>query len=289
MTDKHDFSDLTPPPELVRDLCRCTGLCFDEGRERAIKLARWGAEQAAERLKGQWPELDDDESWRPVPGHEKSYSVSSHGRIRSEARYITTAKGSRIVYEKILRQTPAKNDYLRVTLAKDGDHITALVHQVVAQAFLGPRPDGMHVLHGPLGRQCNAVSNLCYGTPSQNHGPDRLRDGTDIRGTKHGNSVLTDDDVRAIRASNETQVALAQRYGVGRTTIRHVQAGENWAWLDGSPKPSDTPRWQPSAPPTLKERALKALDGLGTQPASTFRQLDPFTEELIRRALEADS
>ena len=50
-----------------------------------------------------------------------------------------------------------------------------------------------------------------------------------------------------------------------------------------------TPRWQPPAPPTLKERALKALDGLGTQPASTFRQLDPFTEELIRRALEAGS
>jgi hypothetical protein len=40
-------------------------------------------------------------------------------------------------------------------------------------------------------------------------------------------------------------------------------------------------------PPSLKEQALAALNGLSTQPASRFLQLDPDSELAIRLALEA--
>ena len=83
--------------------------------------------------------------------------------------------------------------------------------------------------------------------------------------------------------------------GNSRGWVQYVRDDGAWdfrRWDDVAADGDDwqhCPNWQPPAPPTLKELALKALDGLGTQPASTFRQLDPSTEELIRRALEADS
>jgi len=40
-------------------------------------------------------------------------------------------------------------------------------------------------------------------------------------------------------------------------------------------------------PPSLKKQALAALNGLSTQPASRFLQLDPDSELAIRLALEA--
>lgn len=43
-----------------------------------------------------------------------------------------------------------------------------------------------------------------------------------------GTGRLTEDDVRAIRASNESQRALSLRYRVCRAHIQRVLAGENW-------------------------------------------------------------
>ncbi len=45
------FDDLTPPPQIV---LAAFGRCFvlPDG---VAAIARWGAEQAADRLKGQWP------------------------------------------------------------------------------------------------------------------------------------------------------------------------------------------------------------------------------------------
>lgn len=45
----HDFSDLTPPEKLV---CEWASYLSSKG---VLAAARWGAQQAAERLKGQWP------------------------------------------------------------------------------------------------------------------------------------------------------------------------------------------------------------------------------------------
>ncbi len=55
---KHDFSDLAPPAELLRewhDLWFAGPSAGSHHDLVATLAARWGAEQAAERLKGQWP------------------------------------------------------------------------------------------------------------------------------------------------------------------------------------------------------------------------------------------
>ena len=48
------------------------------------------------------------------------------------------------------------------------DRVTKNVHVLVAQAFLGSRPEGMHVCHIDGDKTNNNLSNLKYGTPKEN-------------------------------------------------------------------------------------------------------------------------
>ena len=52
--------------------------------------------------------------------------------------------------------------------------------------------------------------------------------GTRSQGETHGNAVLTAGQVRAIRRSDETLEALAERYGVGFGQIGKIKRGERW-------------------------------------------------------------
>lgn len=175
------------------------------------------------------------EEWRPVVGYEGLYSVSSLGRVRSEER-VASLKGhprlrSRRVPSRILRQTlrgPGKYGYLRVNLYRDGVMQAVNVHLLVAAAFLGEKPPGMWVLHGPMGRMSNQVTNLSYGTGSENAGRDKLRDGTLRFGENHHGAKLSLKQVAEIRASADSRTDLAARYGVSRSLIQAIQVRTAW-------------------------------------------------------------
>lgn len=92
------------------------------------------------------------EEYRPIPGYEGLYWASDVGRIKSRKR--------------ILR--PATGRYLTVGLWRDGVQKTERVHQLVLRAFRGPRPDGMVVRHLDGDPHNNRLSNLVYGTQSEN-------------------------------------------------------------------------------------------------------------------------
>lgn len=51
------------------------------------------------------------------------------------------------------------------------------------------------------------------------------------RGASHPKSKLTEDDVRAIRASTEKGIRLAERYGVTATLISNIRQGKVWTHL----------------------------------------------------------
>lgn len=86
------------------------------------------------------------------------YKLSIHAEVLS-------LKGAE---PRILKPKPAASGYLQVTLRRDGKSYTKTIHTLMAQVFLGPCPAGMQVLHGPQGKLCNNLSNLRYGTPSEN-------------------------------------------------------------------------------------------------------------------------
>ena len=106
-------------------------------------------------------------SWKPVVDYEDLYEVSSEGDVRS------------IKTKKFLSQSlnGRGNGYFKVNLHRNGIRKTRTVHQLVAEAFLGFCPVNHEVRHGIKGSRVNKVSNISYGTRSDNQ-LDRRRDGT---------------------------------------------------------------------------------------------------------------
>lgn len=177
------------------------------------------------------------EEWKKIPWA-PGYEVSSFGHVRSLDRVVpvlaNTGSKKRSAHAslrkgKILR--PSIGRYAQVNV--NGKQCS--VHRLVAEAFLGPCPDGHIVRHGSGGALDNSVSNLSYGTPSQNNGADRLRDGTMPRGSKSGASKLTEAQVMEIKRrlqEGETRASLAREFSVRPENISHIALGRSWGWLE---------------------------------------------------------
>lgn len=111
-------------------------------------------------------EATREEVWRPVPGYEGHYEVSDLGRIRS----LKTAA------RRIRKLMATADGHLRVSLTLDGQRMQ-LVHALVLAAFVGPRPEGADIRHRDGDGHHNALSNLTYGTRSENE-LDKVAHGT---------------------------------------------------------------------------------------------------------------
>lgn len=113
------------------------------------------------------------EEWKPVPGHEGSYEVSSEGRVRSLDREIVRSNGHTYALKgKVLAQIVSLHGRKQVNLSGK----TRLVHQLVLEAFVGPRPEGTECCHYDDDRGNNRLSNLRWGTSSENE-LDKVRNG----------------------------------------------------------------------------------------------------------------
>lgn len=121
------------------------------------------------------------EQWRPVIGHE-GYEVSSQGRVRSIDRVLTFKDGrSRIARGRELKSWPiGKVGHRGVGLTGKA---RALVHVLVLEAFVGPRPEGLVACHGNGIADDNRVENLRWDTYSENNN-DLVRHGTHSQASK---------------------------------------------------------------------------------------------------------
>lgn len=119
------------------------------------------------------------EEWRPVRGYKGIYEVSNLGRVKSLNRKIRNSRWKTLTCRKgkMLTQHADGYGHLHVGLSKNGKTKTRRVHNLVAEAFLGPKPRGHVVRHGPRGKTVNSVDNLSYGTRSEDSF-DQYRDGT---------------------------------------------------------------------------------------------------------------
>lgn len=108
---------------------------------------------------------------------------------------------------------------------------TLLAHRVSLELADGEPPeDRQFALHGCRNRDCVAPEHLRWGNAIENMA-DKLRDGTDNRGERHGNHSLTVSAVEDIRRREVSQHILAARYGVSQSAISLVQSGRRWAHL----------------------------------------------------------
>lgn len=165
------------------------------------------------------------EQWLPAPGWEGFYQVSDCGRVWSLPRPRTA--GGLVAPTRV----GGTLQHLGVRLTIPGKRAMVAVHKLVGLAFLGPRPPGMLICHGPGGSLDNRALNLYYGTPVSNM-HDRVRDGTDIRGEDIPWAKLTEAIVQECRrrsAAGERQAALAREFGVTPSTLSNAIKGKTWA------------------------------------------------------------
>lgn len=120
--------------------------------------------------------FDGAEVWKDVPGYEGRYQVSDHGRVRSVDRVLefsgyTTKTGKWKSASKrrfkgcLLAPGPQPSGHLSVAI---GRRNSKQVHALVLLAFVGPCPEGHEVLHLNHNPADNRLTNLKYGTRSEN-------------------------------------------------------------------------------------------------------------------------
>lgn len=182
------------------------------------------------------------EIWLPIPGWEGFYEASILGRIRSLDRewvqpHTRTGKPVKVTKKgRILKMPAGRSGYQRVTLRAPKRKHVRPVHQLILEAFIGPRPEGMVCRH-LNGDSCdNRLCNLAWGTAKQN-AQDRDDHCKTIRGSRHWQARFTEDDVlnlRRERASGAGISELARKYGAPISTVNNaLSVGKNWKHLSG--------------------------------------------------------
>lgn len=110
---------------------------------------------------------------------------------------------------------------------------TCRTHRIAYESFIGPIGE-LCVLHRCDNPLCLNPCHLFLGTQI-----DNLVDMTDKgrrrwvppRGSKNGQAVLTEEDVKAIRLSTDSFGELARRFGVDEKTVRQVAHFRSWKHL----------------------------------------------------------
>lgn len=155
------------------------------------------------------------EKWKPIAGYEALYEISDHGRVRN-------AKTGQ------LRKTQThKTGYVYVLLCKRGRDPYcefAIVHRLVALAFIGAPPPNHEVNHKNGIKADNHADNLEWVTHAENvrhaHALGLI---IPYHNRKRRQAILTANQVRAIRseyaAGGASCRTLAEKYGVSRNTI----------------------------------------------------------------------
>lgn len=176
--------------------------------------------------------MNDEETWLPIPSC-PGYDASNLGRIRSWRWGINRRHRELATEPRIKSVRVNGNGYVMVGT---GHTKSARVHVLVADAFIGPKPDRMDVNHIDGNKQNNRADNLEYVTRSENH-RHAFKLGlakspfTGMVGEKHFRAKLSDRDVIAIRESYANGVPrrdLAAQYSLSYYTVWDITSRRSW-------------------------------------------------------------
>ena len=172
-----------------------------------------------------------DEVWKDIPGYEGQYQASTEGRVRSIDHFVrgvchyTGKNFYRLVKGRILKPGRfCKSGHVSVVLRRGTNGIP--VHRLIMKTFVGSAPTGMEVLHNNGIPTDNRLSNLRYGTRTENI-LDVYRQGGKWR-------KLSADDVGAIKFGfycGYKGSELARMFGVSQITISNIKRGKIFSWL----------------------------------------------------------
>lgn len=118
------------------------------------------------------------------------------------------------------------------------NRIPKRAHRVIYEFIYGRVPKGLCVCHTCDNRQCVNIDHLWLGTIADNM-KDMISKGRgkqpDNKGSKHGMSKLTEKEVKQIKkllqSKSLTQIEIAEKYNVSRTTIYEIKVKRTWRHL----------------------------------------------------------
>lgn len=183
------------------------------------------------------------EVWKEIEGYE-AYEVSNLGAIRTRIK-LRKHQPALIVprdspYRRIIKQTPKEKGHLMVQLWKldeNGQYKkpkhARTVHQLVAAAFLGPRPPGTVCRHWDGNPKNNKADNLLYGTHKENE-QDKKRHGTYQYGENNPSAKLTAETIHEIDRLYRNGISkeeIAFRFGVQPKHVTRIIRRERWGHL----------------------------------------------------------
>lgn len=101
-----------------------------------------------------------EEIWKAIPQYEGIYEVSNSGKVRSLDR--VDCANRKLKGKSLSLNSTTGSGYLFVILSKDSLKKPRYVHQLVAMAFLGHKPDGFNIVvdHIDNNKLNNSLSNL---------------------------------------------------------------------------------------------------------------------------------
>jgi hypothetical protein len=174
---------------------------------------------------------DTTERWLPISGWEGMYEVSDLGRIRSlPRRVICYGKAGRHLRRRVLTPKFNTTGYPQAHLFRGGKRYVALVHRLVAAAFIGPL-DGMEVDHiNSIKTDCR-VGNLRIVSHLENIHATIAR-GRGASGERCGHAKITERDVRWARrqyADGVCPASIARAIGLSPTATLLMLQRKTWA------------------------------------------------------------
>lgn len=168
------------------------------------------------------------EIWKPVVGFESFYEISSESRIKSLARIDSRGFNRK---ERMMNPHKDSHGYYVVGLTVNGKTSYRKVHQLLLEAFVGPRPSSEHVgRHLNDNPADNSLLNLAWGTHQENK-DDSVRNDSHSRGERNRHAVLNETQVREVKVLKglgKSDKELAAIFGVTRGTINKISTGRTW-------------------------------------------------------------
>lgn len=171
--------------------------------------------------------------WRDISGA-AGYQVSNTGDVRSFRP--ANGRGALVDTPRPVAQSIGKGKpYFRVGLSIGGKIKWRPVHQLVCEAFHGPRPKGMEVRHLNGRHTDNVSTNLMWGTTQEN-ADDRVAHGTKLMGEAVTLSVLTEEQAKKVIShfphwKKGDGRAFAVKFGVSDSAISAISNGRTWSHL----------------------------------------------------------
>lgn len=145
-------------------------------------------------------------------------------------RFVANVKVGPLCWEWASFKDP--KGYGRISI----NEVPILAHRLSYEFTHGVKltPD-QHVMHTCDNPGCVRPSHLQLGDQAANMA-DKMKKGRHVYGTSkgeaHGGAKLTEAVVRDIRASADTGVALAARYGISTTQVSDIRRRRVWRHLD---------------------------------------------------------